>query len=78
MKILLCLLYTVKKENNNSNTHTQHINKLLLNRDNDTFILILQTMAFHILELRKVKFFVPVEALNNPYFLYHASGCLCF
>ena len=30
---------------------------MYLNRDNDTFILILQTMAFHILELRKVKFF---------------------
>ena len=29
---------------------------MYLNRDNDTFILILQTMAFHILELRKVKF----------------------
>ena len=44
------------------------VSKMYLNRDNDTFILILQTMAFHILELRKVKFFVPVEALNRSLF----------
>ena len=40
---------------------------MYLNRDNDTFILILQTMAFHILELRKVKFFVPgdINVINR-------------
>ena len=42
---------------------------MYLNRDNDTLILTLLTMAFHILELRKVKFFVPVEALNRSLFL---------
>ena len=38
---------------------------MYLNHDNDTLIL---TMAFYILELRKVKFFVPVEALNRSLF----------
>ena len=42
---------------------------MYLNRDTDTFILILETMAFHILELRKVKFFEPVETLNRSLFL---------
>ena len=37
--------------------------------DNVTIILILQTMAFHILELRKLKFFVPVETRNRFLFL---------
>ena len=40
---------------------------MCLNRDNDTFILILQTMAFPILELNV--FFVPVEAHNRSLFL---------
>ena len=52
---------------------------MYLNRDNDTFILILQTMAYHILELGKLNFVVPVESqLRDPYFWYHESGCLCF
>ena len=50
---------------------------MYLNCGNATFILILQTMAFHISELRNVKFYVPVEALNRS-FWHHASGCLCF
>ena len=42
---------------------------MYLNRDNDTLILTLQTMAFHILELKKKYFFVPVEALNRSLLL---------
>ena len=41
---------------------------MYLNRDNDIFILILQTMAFHILDLNKGKFYVPVDTLNRSLF----------
>ena len=41
---------------------------MYLNRDNDTFILILQTMAFHILDLNKGKFYMSVDALNRSLF----------
>ena len=51
---------------------------MYLKCDNVTFTLILQTMAFHILELREVKFFVPVETLHRTLFWYYESGCLCF
>ena len=47
-----------------------HLSKIADSNNLDiTFILILQTMAFHILELRKVFFFVPVEALNRSLYL---------
>ena len=42
---------------------------MYLNRDNDTFQLILQTMAIPYPGTKKSKVFVPVEALNRSLFL---------
>ena len=42
---------------------------MTLNCDNETFMLILETTAFHILALRYVTFFVPIDTLNKFLFL---------
>ena len=42
---------------------------MTLNCDNETYMLILKTIAFHILALRYVTFFVPVDTLNTFLFL---------
>ena len=44
---------------------------MTLNCDNDTFMLnleTLETIAFHILALKYVSFFVPVDTFNNILF----------